>query len=68
MPPPVLPAVTAGAVISTVFGEQTAGGLWMLNTGVIVHATVHVAVNGGVQTPFHVKVNTITCPGLASTL
>ena len=40
VPPPVLPAATAGKVMSTVVGEQTAAGLVMLKTGVVVTVTV----------------------------
>ena len=38
-PVPVLPAVTAAAVMSTVNGEQTAAGAVMVKTGVVFIVT-----------------------------
>ena len=36
MPPPVLPAVTVGSVISTVSGEHTVAGLVIIKLGLLI--------------------------------
>ena len=45
MPPPVLPAVTAGAVKSTVEGEQTSDGLAIVKLGVVFTVTVTASIS-----------------------
>jgi hypothetical protein len=56
----VLPFVTAGNVMFTVFGEHTAAGFVIAKTGVVVHGTLQVVVNEGVHIPFQVIVNATT--------
>ena len=46
----------------TVFGEHTAVGFVIANTGVVVHGALHVVVIDGVHIPFQVSVKTTTCP------
>ena len=46
----------------TVFGEQTAAGLVIVNTGEITQFAEQVLVKLGAQTPFQVNVKVTVCP------
>lgn len=65
MPPPVLPAVTAAAVISIVDGEQTAVGFVTDKTGIgltVIVMVLEVAVVGEAQEELDVRIHVISCP------